>query len=174
MINLFALLPQLAVLSTLTYLQPFKGFPPSAHSKRRVWHLTSSTAARTSTPRAGTSTSSLSAGLHRKSTSLVPCSWQLWPSSRYPWPQVSVCHCPPIPSCTACPLHSLLTLSSPLLGLNAGLVGLGLTYTISLAGIFQYCIRLSAEVENVVSACSSHYDILAVHTSMASSWFHKG
>ncbi len=35
--------------------------------------------------------------------------------------------------------------------LNAGLVGLGLTYTLSLAGMFQYCVRLSAEVENVVS-----------------------
>ena len=35
--------------------------------------------------------------------------------------------------------------------LNAGLVGLGLTYTVSLAGMFQYCVRLSAEVENVVS-----------------------
>ena len=34
--------------------------------------------------------------------------------------------------------------------LNAGLVGLGLTYTVSLAGMFQYCVRLSAEVENVV------------------------
>ena len=35
--------------------------------------------------------------------------------------------------------------------LNVGLVGLGLTYTVSLAGMFQYCVRLSAEVENVVS-----------------------
>ena len=42
--------------------------------------------------------------------------------------------------------------SIPLVGtLNAGLVGLGLTYTVSLAGMFQYCVRLSAEVENVVS-----------------------
>ena len=42
--------------------------------------------------------------------------------------------------------------SVPLAGsLNAGLVGLGLTYTVSLAGMFQYCVRLSAEVENVVS-----------------------
>jgi ATP-binding cassette subfamily C (CFTR/MRP) protein 4 len=41
--------------------------------------------------------------------------------------------------------------SIPLAGsLNAGLVGLGLTYTVSLAGMFQYCVRLSAEVENVM------------------------
>ncbi len=38
-----------------------------------------------------------------------------------------------------------------LVALNAGLVGLGLTYTLSLAGMFQYCVRLSAAVENVVS-----------------------
>jgi len=36
-------------------------------------------------------------------------------------------------------------------GLNAGLVGLSLTYTISLADMLQYTIRLSAEVENIVS-----------------------
>ena len=35
--------------------------------------------------------------------------------------------------------------------LNAGLVGLSLAYTISLADMFQYCVRLSAEVENLVS-----------------------
>lgn len=35
--------------------------------------------------------------------------------------------------------------------LNAGLVGLSLTYTVSLADMLQYTIRLSAEVENTVS-----------------------
>ena len=35
--------------------------------------------------------------------------------------------------------------------LNAGLVGLGLTYVISLADMLQYTIRLSADVENTVS-----------------------
>ena len=35
--------------------------------------------------------------------------------------------------------------------LNPGLVGLSLTYTISLADMLQYTIRLSAEVENTVS-----------------------
>ena len=35
--------------------------------------------------------------------------------------------------------------------LDAGLVGLGLTYALSLAINFQYCIRLSTEVENSVS-----------------------
>ena len=34
--------------------------------------------------------------------------------------------------------------------LNAGLVGLALTYTVSLSGTFQFCVRLSAEVENTV------------------------
>ena len=37
------------------------------------------------------------------------------------------------------------------LDLDAGIVGLGLAYTISLAGILQYCVRQSAEVENIVS-----------------------
>ena len=35
--------------------------------------------------------------------------------------------------------------------LDAGVVGLGLAYTISLAGILQFCVRQSAEVENIVS-----------------------
>ena len=53
---------------------------------------------------------------------------------------------------------STIPLSS---SLNAGLVGLGLTYTVSLAGTFQYCVRLSAEVENVVSIDTQHsmYDL---------------
>ena len=37
------------------------------------------------------------------------------------------------------------------IGLDAGAVGLGLAYTISLAALFQYCVRMSAEVENIVS-----------------------
>ena len=145
-----SLLPQLAVLSTLISLPHFKGFPLSAPLARRVWHSTSSTAIRTSTPRAGTSTSSPPDGLDRGSTPSVPYSWQLWPSSQYPWPQVSVC----VADVTVPPV--LYTVLSPpsSLGLNAGLVGLGLTYTISLAGMFQYCVRLSAEVENVVSTCT--------------------
>ena len=36
-------------------------------------------------------------------------------------------------------------------GLDAGIIGLGLAYTIALAGILQYCVRQSAEVENIVS-----------------------
>ena len=35
--------------------------------------------------------------------------------------------------------------------LDAGLVGLSLTYTISLALYIQYCMRVSTEVENCVS-----------------------
>lgn len=51
--------------------------------------------------------------------------------------------------------------------LNAGLVGLGLTYTISLADMLQYTIRLSAEVENMV--CNLivtdriHFDYVVAH-----------
>ena len=33
---------------------------------------------------------------------------------------------------------------------NAGLIGLALTYAVSLNGMFQYCVRQSAEVENLV------------------------
>lgn len=36
------------------------------------------------------------------------------------------------------------------LGLDPGLVGLSLAYTITLTGMFQYCVRVSAEVENLV------------------------
>ena len=35
-------------------------------------------------------------------------------------------------------------------GLDPGLVGLSLAYTITLIGMFQYCVRISAEVENLV------------------------
>lgn len=41
--------------------------------------------------------------------------------------------------------------------LNAGLVGLALTYTVSLSGTFQFCVRLSAEVENTVTCIVSIY-----------------
>lgn len=37
------------------------------------------------------------------------------------------------------------------LNLDPPLVGLALTYSLSLNGMFQYCIRQSAEVENYVS-----------------------
>ena len=36
--------------------------------------------------------------------------------------------------------------------LNAGLIGLSLTYSVTLSDMIQYCVRVSAEVENVVSA----------------------
>ena len=38
------------------------------------------------------------------------------------------------------------------LGLDPSLVGLSLAYTITLIGMFQYCVRVSAEVENLVSS----------------------
>ena len=56
--------------------------------------------------------------------------------------------------------------------LNAGLVGLGLTYAISLSSIFQYCIRLSAEVENVVSSVhiARMHKSLTLHTVLIRSF----
>ena len=35
-------------------------------------------------------------------------------------------------------------------GLDPSLVGLSLAYIITLIGMFQYCVRVSAEVENLV------------------------
>ena len=35
--------------------------------------------------------------------------------------------------------------------IDIGLIGLALTYSISLAGMFQYGVRMSTEVENLVS-----------------------
>ncbi len=39
-------------------------------------------------------------------------------------------------------------------GLNPELVGLTLVYVVSLAGQFQYCIRQSAEMENIVRSAT--------------------
>lgn len=39
---------------------------------------------------------------------------------------------------------------------NGTLVGLGLTYTITLSGMLQYCVRLSGEVESVVREIIEH------------------
>lgn len=39
----------------------------------------------------------------------------------------------------------------PVAALNAGLVGLALVYAISLTDLFQFCVRVSAEIENLVS-----------------------
>jgi ATP-binding cassette subfamily C (CFTR/MRP) protein 4 len=48
-------------------------------------------------------------------------------------------------------LAAVVFSSIPLAGsLDAGLVGLGLTYAISLAISFQFCVRLSTEVENTL------------------------
>jgi len=40
--------------------------------------------------------------------------------------------------------------------LDPGLVGLSLAYTITLIGMFQYCVRISAEVENLVYKQLTH------------------
>ena len=36
--------------------------------------------------------------------------------------------------------------------LNPTLLGLGLTYSITLIGSFEYCVRKNTDVENIVSA----------------------
>lgn len=51
------------------------------------------------------------------------------------------------PKCTSVVTYDYVLSSA----LDAGVVGLALAYTISLAGILQYCVRQSAEVENIVS-----------------------
>ncbi len=38
---------------------------------------------------------------------------------------------------------------------DSGLIALALTYTTSLTGLFQYCVRESAEVESLVSSIIS-------------------
>ena len=46
--------------------------------------------------------------------------------------------------------HCFTFIESFFAGLNAGLIGLALTYAISLNLAFQFCIRQSAEVESFV------------------------
>lgn len=46
---------------------------------------------------------------------------------------------------------------------NVSLIGLSITYTISLSGMFQYVIRQSAEVENLVSKTSYCTDLTSYH-----------
>jgi len=46
--------------------------------------------------------------------------------------------------------------------LDPGLLGLGLTYIVGLAGMFQFCVRQSAELENQVCICYfMFHDVLA-------------
>ena len=55
-----------------------------------------------------------------------------------------------------------------LLALNASLVGLALTYVISLNGLFQYCVRVSAEVESLVSTKAI---IVIIFYALLCRWF---
>ena len=48
------------------------------------------------------------------------------------------------------PIIDLFITHSTHIGLDAGLVGLVLTYSISLTGIFQFCVRKSTELETMV------------------------
>ena len=51
-----------------------------------------------------------------------------------------------------------IVIIAPLIsGLNTALVGLSLTYIISLAGMLQYVVRQSAEVESIVSLTFCSY-----------------
>ena len=43
-----------------------------------------------------------------------------------------------------------------ILDLDPALVGLSLAYSITLTGMFQYCVRVSAEVENLVNIYTMH------------------
>ena len=45
--------------------------------------------------------------------------------------------------------------------LDGGLVGLALAYSVSLTGMFQYCIRQSTEVESLV--LYSHHAVCVCH-----------
>ena len=45
------------------------------------------------------------------------------------------------------------------LGLDPSLVGLSLAYTITLIGMFQYCVRVSAEVENLVRSSINETEV---------------
>ena len=45
-------------------------------------------------------------------------------------------------------------------GLDAGLVGLGLAYSVSVTGMAQYVVRTSAEIENVVQFMINRYKLL--------------
>ena len=51
---------------------------------------------------------------------------------------------------------AFLILCSLSTALDASLVSLGLTYAISLTVLFQYCIKLGAEVESIVSCRIIH------------------
>ena len=51
------------------------------------------------------------------------------------------------------------------LDLDPGLVGLSLAYSITLTGMFQYCVRVSAEVENLVNIYPMHLGNACAHTT---------
>ena len=53
-------------------------------------------------------------------------------------------------------LASILSHGLFILDLDPGLVGLSLTSSIALTRLFQYCVRISAEVENLVNIYTMH------------------
>ena len=53
-------------------------------------------------------------------------------------------------------LASILSDGLFILDLDPGLVGLSLTSSIALTRLFQYCVRISAEVENLVNIYTIH------------------
>ena len=58
--------------------------------------------------------------------------------------------------------HKLTLLPS---GLNPALVGLSVTYMISLAGLLQFAVGQSAEIESIVSFC--YYNVPGYYIEMA-------
>lgn len=53
-------------------------------------------------------------------------------------------------------------------GLDPSLVGLSLAYIITLTGMLQYCVRISAEVENLVFKQLVHVAICSNNSNLFS------
>ena len=114
-----------------------------------------STPTRMSRPRDGVSTFTLPDGLGCESTLSVPCSsflscsWPFhWQTVRYyrvasKWCMNNQCYL----------LYISVCINSTFPGVDAGLIGLSITYSISLTSWCQYGIRSSGEVESLVSFC---------------------
>ncbi len=75
-------------------------------------------------------------------------------SLQFPLPQVynnqTMCHPHMELACGVRIITDVPDLMTIFTGLSPELVGLSLVYAVSLAGQFQYCIRQSAEMENIV------------------------
>ena len=100
------------------------------------------------TCRVGICTSSLPDGLE----------WELICSMLYLWPLLYLCpyHLHQVSANLSIDIiHKIYSVLCLLAGLNPALIGLSLAYALSLAGVLEYVVRQSAEVESLVSL--SHY-----------------